>query len=261
MRIYLTRKGKYAGEHIIYDSVEEFRKYHPDAKLWRWSIDNHHHYKIGDFVQCEDGFVVPLLSVYEFRTKNGISRTHLYKFPQGTYGVYDKKDGTIKYPAMKAWLSNVHASSVGGKQSTNQKFGKGTKEVIERKKRRFAILIGQGIDMHKAYFLIFTPFNYITPSTVEYKISELLRDQTVLEELSEFMNPLLEKLQSTFNEERIVEELDNLIKESAKGSTTKRDNIEFVLKLMNTLEKREADSQKELPANQNEKPPLLGTQL
>lgn len=250
MRKFRCVRGRYEGEYAIYDSVEEFRRYCPEAVMHRWGEGNVSDYRKGDFVEALDGYVVQILHTLELPTSKYGYFTTLIKFPQGTFGVYTGAKG-VKFPNFYAQFTMMNKNRLS--QSRDKDHHK------EKEKKRFALMLCQKINPYEAYKICFNQIGYKSVEVIERRIQELMTDPVVIEEIRDFMSTFTQKAQETFTEEVIIGELKKLLAESAPGSQNHRENLLFVMKATGWLDAapKTGPKAREIPASfENVAPPL-----
>jgi len=150
---------------------------------------------VGEYVQAEDGYVVQILVIKEMKSKKQRKgRTVFIRFPMGTFAVYEKADGTVKYPRFYAMFTAGDKASAGGRSRTIF-----TGNADEAKKR-FATLIAEGFDHKDAFRTAFNYYRWLTPSQIEKKITKLFRDSVVIQELRELLQPYNDSIKNTFSD-------------------------------------------------------------
>jgi hypothetical protein len=215
------------GEYAVYDSVEEFRRYLPEAKMHRWGEGDIADYHKGDFVEALDGYVVQILHTLILKTKNPTRFTTLIKFPQGTFGVYTGIKG-VKFPNFYAQFAMMNKNRMSQRNDTDHH--------KEKEKKRFALMLCQKINPYEAYKMCFNQIGYKSVEVIERRIQELLTDPVVIEEIKDFMSTFTKKAQEVFTEEVIIGELKKLLEGSTPGSQNHRENLLFTLKVAGWLE-------------------------
>ena len=229
MREYNIREtNMYAGTHIIYENETEFRQHisNPDIKLHRWAVDDFRDYQIGDYIQAEDGYITQILDIKEMKSKKERKgKTIFIRFPMGTFAVYEKADGSIHYPRFYAQFTQGDKGSASGRSRCNFT---GSKDEV---KRRFANLIYDGIDSRTAYRLAFGYKRIITNSQIDRKITDMMKNEVVIQELKRLSKPVRDKYNELFSADRIIKQLEMLLDNSRKGSTAHRENLKLILRL------------------------------
>ena len=229
MREYVIREGSmYAGTHNVYENADECRSalMNPNMIIHKWAVDDYKNYEVGEYVQAEDGYVVQVLTIREMKSKKERKgRTTFIRFPMGTFAVYEKADGTVKYPRFYAMFTAGDKGSAAGR--SRSKFTGSADEA----NKRFANLIVEGFDHRDAFRAAFGYYRLLTPSQIERKITKLFKDKIVLEELHKLLEPYNENLKSKFPDKMLLDHLKDLLDKCKKGSAHHRENIMFILKL------------------------------
>ena len=229
MREYVIRNGSmYAGTHYLYENEDEYRSKvtTSNVKLHRWAIDDFRNYEVGDYVIAEDGYVVQILAIKEMKTKKlRKGRSVFIRFPMGTFAVYQKADGTVHYPRFYAMFTTGDKGSASGRSRSNFTGMK------DEAKKRFANLIFSGIDNRTAYRLAFNYKRIITNSQIDKKISDMMKDEIVIQELRTLSKPVQDKIDNLFSVDKLIKQLDLLLSSCKKGSSSHRENLKFILRL------------------------------
>ena len=152
-------------------------------------------------------------------------KTVFIRFPMGTFAVYEKVDGSIHYPRFYAQFTQGDKGSASGRSRANFTGSK------DEAKRRFANLIYEGVDSRTAYRLAFSYKRIITNSQLDRKITDMMKDKVVLDELKKLSKPVDDKLKELFSVDKIIKHLEELINNSRKGSATHRENLKLILRL------------------------------
>ena len=214
MREYNRRSGsKIILTSIIYDSVEEFKSYYPEIELKKWSdilIQK------DDWVIADDGYIVQCLSSKMYQTVRHI--LYYFRFPMGTFCITSSK-GKHYIPAFYAQFSKPKLSGIGTSNG---------KEVNQ--KIRFATLVILGFDFGQAYKMCY-PNGVLGSETSFKKGLKLMNDNIVKVELKNQLQSFTNKLKDNFTEERLIDELEQLLSKSRKGSMAHRQNLELILQL------------------------------
>jgi hypothetical protein len=233
MREYLIREGSmYAGTHNVYENPDECRAAlkNPKINIHKWSLDDYKKFQVGDYVQAEDGYIVQILGIREMVSKKQKKgRTVFIRFPMGTFAVSEKVDGKVKYPRFYAMFTAGDKASAGGRSRSNF-----TGNADEAKKR-FANLIVEGFEHKDAFRAAFGYYRILTPSQIEKKITKLFKDEVVIQELRELIQPYNESIKKTFSDNLLLKHLSELLSKCKKGSAQHRENIRFILTLRGIL--------------------------
>ena len=238
MREYICRShGKEISKSIIYDNEEEYYKSHRSL-LKRWGDLT---IATGDWVIADDGFIVQCLSAKQYQSKRHI--LFYFKFPMGTFIVTRYRD--------KLYVSSFYAQF-----TKPNKARIGLVDTSKMRKVKFATLVFAGIPIERAYTQTFT-FGMKTARYAFKKGLELMQDDVVKLELKNQIEGFVSKLKDKFTEERLIDELEELLSKSRKGSMAHRQNLELILQLTgymdNPLSKKkniEEAEYKEIPPSQ-----------
>lgn len=246
MRIFYQNRGKYQGEHTLYESRKEFQKHMPGINWHKWGREEVDTIQTGDWVESTDGYIVQCLM-----TKPLKFRTVIHRFPMGTFYTYVKKDGALKWVRFYAQFTMPGLNRVGG----------GCNPVDMSKKTKFGTLIAAGVPPVEAY--VQAGFPYI-PSTnlLKSKITRLLLDKDVSLMIKDKYQTYMDKIQKeeAFSDENMVKYIKEFMASVRKGSMVHLQSIIPLLELTGKIEPKEPRrSQKEIKAIQeaefNEAPP------
>lgn len=229
MRKFTIRKGKYAGEHTIYESVEEAQQHNitPKSPWYRNDIE------VGDWCLSDDGYVLRCLkrdTLINKRHKSG-QRTDYFRFCNGTFYVYYGKDGKRRIKNFYGVASANHKSSLGNTSALGK--------YMTIKKKHFVALVSKGLDPYNAYIQAYK-IHSTSKNNIWVQINKLLGDPLVKQELMEQLKPVILKLEQQIQKETgaetlqdwLVDELTKLLAKSSKLSARdRRDNIRLVISL------------------------------
>lgn len=229
MRKFYIRPGsRYAGEYPIYESEKEFREVFPDEYLFRWHRDDYHKLVSGMYAEAEDGYIMECLNAYKLVNKGG-QTTYCYRMVNYLATVYIRKtDGVAKW---SKWLGNISKID-GGSLADNS---------IDRQKElkiKFAAFVIAGLPIRQAFNLASVQNGILKPVSNNNKIISLMSDKVVLNQMREHLQIIKDGIDNRFNTQRLIQELDDLITMSTKGSDAHRKNIQFILELKGILDKR-----------------------
>lgn len=229
MRQFTIRKGVYAGEHIIYDSIEEARS--EGKKVYSpWYTDD---VEPGDWCVSDDGYVLQLLKrdkLINKRHKSG-QYTDYFRFCNGTFYVYYAKGGKRSIKNFYGVASANHKSSLGNTSALGK--------YMTLKKKHFVTLVAQGFDPYHAYVRAYK-VNGASKNNIWIQVNKLLSDPVVKTELMEQLKPVIFKLEKQIQKETgaetlqdwLVDELTKLLAKSTKITPKdRRDNIRLVISL------------------------------
>lgn len=213
-RQYKITQGKLIGEYKIYLHPEFWRKDHPDIPLKVWTVDTD--YLEGDWVQSMDGFVCQVLRL---RVMDKKRKMLWVRFPMCTVVVYQKKDLTWKFTNFYAMMTSKKSDSAGevdDKASTKQAFV------------RFLLSGLSPVDALKKAQGSYQLKNKYQNTTNAIK---MLKDKVVRRMIMEEVSLFRDRLNEVIPDERIINELDELLSRSRKGSMAHLGNLKFVMEL------------------------------
>jgi len=229
MREYVIREGSmYAGTHNVYENPDECRSViqNPGINIHKWGVDDYKQFQVGEYVQAEDGYVVQILVIREMKSKKQRKgRTTFIRFPMGTFAVYEKADGTVNYPRFYAMFTAGDKASAGGRSRSNF-----TGNADEAKKR-FATLVAEGFDHKDAFRTAFGHYRILTPSQIEKKITKLFKDDVVIQELRELIQPYNDSIKNIFSDKLLLKHLKDLLSNCKQGTAEHRENLMFIMAL------------------------------
>jgi len=197
------KKGEIILTGIIYDNKEEC-----PYSVKRWAEDE---IVIGDWVIADDGFVLQCLNIKEYVNKKKY-RIKLFKFVIGTFYQLARPSKTY-YQSFYGQFTRPNLYRIG----TTATSGQGRKKI-------FAKLFLSGIPLRKATFEAFGTNN------ISYGLT-MLNDKTVKLEFKNELESFMSKLKDNFTEDRLIDELEELLSKSRKGSMAHRQNLELILQL------------------------------
>lgn len=229
MRTFTIRKGKYAGEHTIYESIEEAQRHNITPKSPWYTPD----VEVGDWCLSDDGYVLRCLkrdTLVNKRHKSG-QRTDYFRFCNGTFYVYYAKGGKRRIKNFYGVASANHKSSLGNTSALGK--------YMTLKKKHFVSLVGSGLDPYNAYIQAYNVHS-TTKNNIWMQVNNLLSDPLIRKELMEQLKPVIQKLEQQIEKETgaatlqdwLVEELTKLlVKDKKLSSRDRRDNIRLIVNL------------------------------
>jgi len=213
--------GRFQGVHCIYESTEEFKK-KTKLNYFVWREIKLEELQIGNWVQTDDGYVIQILNVYQLKSLNS-KATIFIRFPNGTFAVKVSK-GELYYRAkLYALTAKIDGNSISG---TYRNYSRNDLRV-----KLFTNLFFSGIEAEKAFLIAYKPKNGMSQSMIRRKSMEALTTKSAKEEIKTYISKFNEEIESKFPLERIIKEIDDLVKYSKKGTKTHRENIELILEL------------------------------
>ena len=189
MRTLSLRRGKYSGEHVVYESLEEAEKFGIKA-ISPWFSPE---VEPGDWVVSDDGYVVQCLDRYRLpnkRSKSG-QYTDTLRFPQGTFWVYYGANGNKNIKNFYAFVTNNNKSSLGNTPKTGR--------FMTPKKRLFVEYIKRRVNPIEAYKRAFN-IGPVPISSLLLSINRLLSEEAVMDELMISGQGLSDAVEQKINE-------------------------------------------------------------
>lgn len=230
IREYTVNSGLYKGIHFIFDNSEELLKKFPNINIWKWRDNQFDSYEVGDWVKADDGYYIQILNIRKLYTKKDKYNINTFvRFPVGTFCVYRKRAGGFNYPKLLASISKLDTSSISGYYRNLDR------DVMQKVK--FASYVLAGVEPGKAYILAFKPMQALTTYQYKRKAITLMADEIVKHEIKTQLQHFNSKVDDVFSVERIINELDLLIKSSRKGSKDHRENLELIMDLKGLKER------------------------
>lgn len=223
-RIVKLTKGQFEGQYKIYWNSYICQQFETNRNIYKWGDKEILQAEAGDYVETYDGTCMQILDIRIYPDKK--ERVfHFVRFPTATTYFYFTKFKELKFRQlqgnfMTAGRNNMRMNTHGG--SANQKV-------------RFVSYLVAGIHPFKAYRLAMGNYSTLTVTNLHKRINQMAQDEIVKKELLIQLNPLIDKVQNKFSDERMVTELGELLDKSRKGSGDHRENIKFILSLMDKL--------------------------
>lgn len=223
-RTITLTKGLYIGEHKLYWNAYICKLFEHNTRIYKWGQSEVLEAIAGDWVETYDGTVFQILDKRIYNDKKRNRQFFFYRFPIATVYAWETKKG-YKYRQlfgnfMSMSRGNMRQNTVAG--SDNQKV-------------RFATYLVSGINPLKAYRLAFNNFATLPVTTLHRRVNQMITDEIVKKELFTQLEPLVEQLNTEFSDEKLVQELKILLQASRKGSDAHRENIKFIMALLNKL--------------------------
>lgn len=222
-RIITLTKGQYEGEYRLYWNRHILNLFESNITIAKWG--NCTDIKAGDWIETYDGTLLQCLSRRDYHDKRKWNRHFIFiKTPIATVYIWETKQG-YKYRQlfgnfMSMSRGNMKVNTLAG--SDNQKI-------------RFATYLVSGLNPLKAYRLAFNNFATLPVTTLHRRVNQMITDEIVKKELFEQLEPLVDKLNNEFSDDKLVQELKLLLQSSRKGSDAHRENIKFIMALLNKL--------------------------
>jgi len=230
VRTFTIRRGKYAGEHIIFDNVEEANKHNILNPIQPWYSED---VKAGTWVVADDGFVIECLYRFKLvnkRHKNG-QYTDGFRFCNGTFYVYYAKDGVKHVKNFYAVCTKAQKNTLG----TAGKLGR----FMTANKKHFVVLVAGGMDIYHAYLRAFQ-VKTISPKGILIQINKLMNDERVREALMEQLKPFMVQVEESIKEKTgkdslmdfLVDQVSDLLTDpKSKMPKERRQNIKLMVEL------------------------------
>lgn len=220
-REHRIQYGQYAGIHRVYWNSSICKQYEKIDNVKRWAIDRE--IAVGEWVESLDGSCCQLIAKRTHIDSKGRAHT-FHRFPMCTITSYYTMKGEYRY-------NNFFASLAARNGDIPYRRG----ETGYHQKIRFISFILAGINPLKAYRIAFDYYTTVSIASLHRKITKILTDKDIQMEIQKQLTPFIEELESRLTEKSLIEELDLLIRNSKKGSREHRENLEFVLKLLNKI--------------------------
>ena len=222
-RIVKLKNGQYQGEYRIYWNKYIWSLFeHTD--IYEWGNKECLQAQAGDWIETYDGTILPLLRMRIHKDKK--KRTfHFFYFPVATVYSWTNWENKTQFRQLQGNFMYGTKNQIGMKTiagSNNQKL-------------RFVHYIIAGLNPLKAYRIAFNNKSTLPVTTLHRKVNQLMSDEIVKKEIFNQIQPLVEKLGEQFSDERLINELDELLERSRKGSDAHRENIKFIMALLNKL--------------------------
>ena len=213
-REYKIQQGKLEGTYKIYLHKDYWLKDYPDTELKEWTVDTD--YKESDWVLSMDGFVVQVLKT---RIMDYKRKMMWVRFPMCTVALYQKVDKAFKFTNFYAMMTSKRVDSVGGVSDS----------LAEKQAFVRFLLSGlspvEALKKAKGSYQLKNKYQNTT-NAVKY-----LKDETVRRMIMEEVNIFKDRLDEVISNERILDELDQLLSKSRKGSMAHLGNLKFVMEL------------------------------
>jgi hypothetical protein len=258
MRIFTINSGKFAGDHKIFESIEEAKAHGIDNIIMKWWEGEQ-----GDWVKANDGYVLQILHKRKLinpRYKNG-QYTIAFRFCNGSFPVYVNSKGYID----PKYTINFYGA-VSKRQPNSMSLG-GRKNRTGAKERYWLTLVMAGLNPYKAYRKAFPQLKKVVKGDkgyIDYQINSLLEKHqgTLMQGMQSFINEIdrivKEKTGKDSGQifaEAIANQIASLAEDDVKIQGKElREAMKFYIQL-----KFPAKNSKQIPEGEweEEKPPLL----
>jgi hypothetical protein len=259
MRTFTVRSGKFKGEHLIFNDVQEAIDNKMPTPISPWYEGD-----VGNWVVADDGYVLQILNRYQLKNRRHINGQHTisYRFCNGTAYVYWDKNNIPHPHNFYGAVAHTNKNSLGNTPKTGR--------YMNSNKKLFVSLVAEGMNPFMATIKAF-PSIYGNHRSIITKVEKLLNDEQVKVALMEAMAPFIEKVESTLKEktgyndivEYVTDQLVALMADSDVSIKDKRENIKLVISLFSDkfgIEPKSKAKQKEIQDAQYEvvAPPQLG---
>lgn len=224
-RIFKVDKGDYKGEYRLYFNRKVAEYYLPDRKIYKWGDDECLQAEAGDYIESYDGSVVMLIRKRVYTSKKTQVPFYFFRFPMSTITAYVTKTKGIKFREFYGQMAYINKGEIVPK----------IRQGSDNQKIRFVSMLLSGVHPFKAYRIAFGKFDPIEIGNLHRKVNKLMTDEVVRTEINEQLVPFIEQLNEEFSDNKIVQQLKLLIDNSRKGSDAHRENIKFIMALLNKL--------------------------
>lgn len=233
MRTFTIRdeRSPHRGEHCVYDSQEEFEQRNSGKEWKKWGGRDPADYKVGEWIRSDDGYIIQILAI---RLASNKLPVYFFRVPMGTFAVYwTKRNEKWNYRQILAQFTPACKNSISGRPRTNRS--------IQVHKIKFATLLVCGVRPMVAARMAFPRemFALTTKHQALTKVAKFMEDSVVRDEIKTQLSKFNEDIIDKFGDKRLLEELDELLTMSKKGSDAHRGNIQFIMELRGLYEKKE----------------------
>lgn len=239
-------------EHLIYDSEEEAYA-HGVEKITQWGTGRFNDYEVGDWIRADDGYVLQLLAISCYDI--GKSNRKLFRFCTGTIHCYwspKKKDDVFgKFLAM---LANADRYSLSGLSDKCRRH--------PDRKIDFAKLVLAGMPPFWAAKQVYS-YKCQSLEGINKIMQSLLADKDVRREITSSIEKTFSvQMAEKFSEKRYIDELDEFLSKTRKGSLSHLAGLKFIGELagyIKPMNKVKNDSLEGVPVGQYEvmEPPTI----
>ena len=228
MRNFTIRMGKFAGDHLIFDSIKEAEDNNIKNIKQPWYDPE---VQPGDWVVSDDGYVIQCLTrrkLVNKRHKSG-QYTDLFRFCNGTFYVYYKSDGTKNIKNFYA----VAAQSSKGTLGNTSVLGK----YMGARKKSFGLMVAKGMHPYIAYMTAYNKRN-IPPDIMYIQVNKLLNDDKVRELVMSEVNDIKMEIEERLKEmgfssisDLVVTKITEIIADNPKQFKDKSMQVKMLLDL------------------------------
>lgn len=215
--------GIHSGVYRIYWNKYICEKMEKRAVIYKWGDIEVLKAEAGNWVETYDGTVIQILDIRIYKDKKN-RIFHFFKFPVATVYAWTNYLGITKFRQFQ-----------GNFMTAGRNTMKMTIAGSDNQKVRFASYIVSGMNPLKAYRLAFNNLAPTTVTTLHRRVNQMITDDIVRKEIVSQIEPLIDKINKSFSDERLINELDDLLTRSRKGTDAHRENIKFIMALMNKL--------------------------
>lgn len=237
-RIVTIPRGNFEGQYRVYWNAHILQKYEPDTTLqiWGdcWDAD------VGDWVESYDGTCLQILKIrtHQDKQKKYPRLYRFFRFPVSTIYAYQNKH-EIKYREFYGNFMTAHKDKQGHMPLSMT--GK------ENQKIRFVSMVLRGLNPIKAWRVeLGKNLGPVEIPQIHRRLNVLMNDKVIIRELKDQLAPFLTEMEKSFTDESLVTEIKSLLENSNKGTVVHRDNIEFVLGILNKMPVNLANQKRKL---------------
>jgi hypothetical protein len=226
MREFTIRSGKFAGKHILYDTVEEAKSHGIKEIVSPWYLADTGYWCVSD-----DGYVIQCLHKFKLVNKRHLSGqyTDSFRFPNGTFYVFYDRNGERHIKNFYGQITNQNQTSLGN----TSRLGK----YMTAKKKLFVTLVAGGMEPYAAYVKAYSK-GY--KNNIVMQVNKLLDDPLVRKALMTEMKPFMEEVERKVKEKTgsdslvdfLTDQIATLITtEKGMGAKDRRENIKMMVAL------------------------------
>lgn len=223
-RIITLTKGQFRGDYRLYWNTHICKLFEPEPYIVKWG--DCEAIKASDWIETYDGTVLQCLDRRNYYDKRKWNRHFIFiRTPIATVYIWQTKAGYKYRQLFGNFMSmNRHKMTTGT-----------TLAGSDNQKIRFATYMISGLNPLKAYRLAFNNFATLPVTTLHRRVNQMITDDIVKKEITDQLEPLYERLNTEFSDDKLVKELGILLQASRKGSDAHRENIKFIMALLNKL--------------------------
>ncbi len=199
MRTFVVKRGKFEGEHKIYDNAEELKKDIGVSFIRKpWSSPET---KDGDWCYMDDGFIMQCLKHSKLTSKKTGKSVETFRFPVGSRAVYyRKRDNSRVAPCLYTTNPSANKSAL-----VSQGYDRAIGGTYDSRKKLWVNLVAEGLDPYEATLTVYHVYAH-NPNKILSLTSKLIEDSKIRSHLMAALVPF-------------KNELENKIKEVTGGNT------------------------------------------